>query len=405
MVHLSFFAAPVIVLLLAVPEALNEQARENGMHVFFASLAAFFGLLSACCYLWFRRYMPFAAANLRAAMSAIRANQGLLIVSLANGPLSVIWLLVWMLAFLGVFHYVHVNEPQDQQPNGAIVLAFLLCLYWTHQVLQNVLHVTTAGTVGMWWFTDSSSMDSRAGSRGWGLGDVLDSLYRSLTYSFGSICMGSLLVALMETLENMLGNARRNRRGSTLLLCALECLVHLLRRWIHYFNSWAFVYVGLYGYDYLAAGKNVVSLFRSTGWMTFIADRLVFRVIFFCHLNTAIVTGYGAVLMDRIVGPVFDEDDFSSHFLAFFYGLLLGFFISSTALFVVESAVRTVIVCFAESPAEFQMYHPDLCNELTQSWSETYPEAWEGRHRQSDVPVMAVALVSNDDDEVVRLVA
>ena len=45
-------------------------------------------------------------------------------------------------------------------------------------------------------------------------------------------------------------------------------------------------------------------------------------------------------------------------------------------MFVVESATRTVIVCLAKSPMEFQEHLPDLCEEMKQAWSTAYPEAW-----------------------------
>jgi Plasma-membrane choline transporter len=287
----------------------------------------------------------------------------------------------------------------DAQPNIAVVWIFLFSLYWSQQVFKNILNVVTAGTVGTWWFcSENGTNDSAAASFGWACGfrDVGDSLYRALSYSFGSICLGSLLVAILQLLESMLSSACHHRRGSALLLCVLECLVHLLRRWIEYFNAWAMVYVGLYGYDYLTAGKNVVNLFKTTGWTTFIADRLVYRALMLCQLGIAVLTGIFSVLMDMVLGPVFVDDnsdgnqDLGSQQMSFLLGMFLGLFLSSTVLTVVESAVRTVIVCFAESPGEFAMHHPDLCAEMTRGWSETYPDAWATRH----VPVMADACVT-----------
>ena len=37
----------------------------------------------------------------------------------------------------------------------------------------------------------------------------------------------------------------------------------------------AFVYVSLYGYSYLEAGKNVITLFKNRGWEAIIADDLI----------------------------------------------------------------------------------------------------------------------------------
>jgi hypothetical protein len=143
---------------------------------------------------------------------------------------------------------------------------------------------------------------------------------------------------------------------------------------------------GLYGYDYLTAGKNVVALFKNRGWSTFASDRLVYRVLLFAHLSVAILCGGSACLVDIIFGG----NVAATRLVSFFIGFILGLLISSTSLFVVESAVRTVIVCFAESPAEFQECHPDLCQVLRQGWAEAYPSVWTAAYEE---PFLASAKV------------
>ena len=40
---------------------------------------------------------------------------------------------------------------------------------------------------------------------------------------------------------------------------------------------------------------------------------------------------------------------------------------------VVGSAVNTVIVCFAEAPAEFEANHPELSREMRMTWRQAWP--------------------------------
>ena len=152
--------------------------------------------------------------------------------------------------------------------------------------------------------------------------------------------------------------------------------MYCIRDLLEYFNSWAFVYVGIYGYPYIEAGKNVMNLFRQRGWTSIIADRLVFRVLLFCNFGVAATCGLVALLCDMAVGGFLATDDTDlsmSRGIAFWVAFLVAFFISNTALFVVESAVRTVIVCFAESPAEFEEHHPELYERMKAGWAEAYP--------------------------------
>lgn len=203
----------------------------------------------------------------------------------------------------------------------------------------------------------------------------MDSFSRAATYSFGSICFGSLLVSILQTLEHL---ARRRRRD--ILTMVVQCIIMCFRAWLEYFNSWAFCYVGLYGYSYLDAGKNVVRLFRERGWTTFIADRLVFRVLLLANLGVAAVTGLICMLVGWIyvAGSVSVEVDVLQGILhgIFWIGFLMGLYISSTILFVVESATRCTMVLFAESASEFAEVHMELCEDLKGGWAKSYPDAW-----------------------------
>lgn len=41
---------------------------------------------------------------------------------------------------------------------------------------------------------------------------------------------------------------------------------------------------------------------------------------------------------------------------------------------VVGSAVNTVIVCFAEAPAELELNHPQLSMEMRSAWRQAWPD-------------------------------
>jgi len=40
----------------------------------------------------------------------------------------------------------------------------------------------------------------------------------------------------------------------------------------------------------------------------------------------------------------------------------------------IASAVNTVIVCFAEGPAEFEANHPELSRKMRETWISFYPD-------------------------------
>lgn len=176
--------------------------------------------------------IPFAACNLVTATTAVRANLGLSIFAYSNLVLMFGWSAWWMVSFASTIYVTSGCNGQgvcESDGNGVVTFLLLLSFYWTSSVIRNTVHVTVAGVVGTWWFvpTEAASFCSSA---------VRESYVRSMTTSFGSICMGSLLVAIVEALEKTVKNQREERDG--LILCLAQCLLACLRDVIEYFNTW-----------------------------------------------------------------------------------------------------------------------------------------------------------------------
>lgn len=313
--------------------------------------------LWSICYAYFVwSRIPFAAANLNTALTAVRANLGLTMVA-------------YVFLFVGLFFSIMWTTISDVVLASYPGMAFLMFLsyYWTHQVLSNTMHVTSAGVIGTWWFApqDASAYCSPA---------IGDSFRRASTYSFGSICFGSLIVAVIQALRQ-LNHYLRGNEDAQILVCIIDCILGCIEGIIEYFNKWAYVYVGLYGYNYLDAGRNVITLFQNKGWTTIISDNLADNVLFMISMVIGFITGLVGYLIASLDQNIFADYGFeSAGSTGFMFGLLVGFVFSSILMSVVVSAVSTVIVCFAESPREFETNHPQLSMEMRNAWRQAWPE-------------------------------
>ncbi len=115
------------------------------------------------------------------------------------------------------------------------------------QVLKAIVQVTTSGTLAVWWFQPKR------------LAAVRGSLFRAMTTSFGSICFGSLIVAVIHALRDMLQyikNQSQRRRGGqrgnenvvlAIVVCIIDFLLRIIEQILEYFNKYAFCYVAAYG--------------------------------------------------------------------------------------------------------------------------------------------------------------
>lgn len=342
------------------------------LSLFFGSImGGIFGLLFfaiSVCYarmVWPR--IPFASANLETSLSAIQENFGITFVSYLFVILAFAWVFFWTLAVIGVYEQTAVCDDETGTCTiGYGYLFFLLVsLYWTQQVIMNTIHVTVSGVLGTWWFVpeEASSCCSSA---------VTSSLWRSLTYSFGSICFGSLVVALIQALREFAQQARQQGDGNALLLCIVDCILSFVESLVEYFNKWAYVYVGIYGYGYIDAGKNVMGLFRARGWEAIIAEDLVGSVLFLVSLITGLLVGAMGLVVELSTDWFTNAGD-ASQTVAFFLGFIIGFVLCSIMLNVVASGVTATIVLFAEAPSEFQTNHPELSNQMRIAYAEAYP--------------------------------
>ena len=115
---------------------------------------------------------------------------------------------------------------EENQVGWGYLFLLLLSYFFTHQVIQNTTHCVVAGTVGTWWFSPSDS----------GCGAVIGSLVRSLTTSFGSICFGSLLVAIVQATRALANAARDNE--NQILVCIATCILACIESLLEYFNKW-----------------------------------------------------------------------------------------------------------------------------------------------------------------------
>lgn len=68
------------------------------------------------------------------------------------------------------------------------------------------------------------------------------------------------------------------------------------------------------------------------------------------------------------------QSDLSACRPMFRLGFIVGLVLTSILMSTIASAVNTVIVCFAEGPAEFEANHPELSAKMRETWLQFYPD-------------------------------
>lgn len=349
----------------------------------FAGIIMSIFFLLMCCYAWaVWSRIPFATANLVTGTTAIKSNFGVILLSYLSTVLAFGWTALWCTVLVGSYSKqadCQINEDGVEEcggPNYLILFLLFISYFFTHQVLQNTTHVIVAGVVGTWWFVPEEAKGCCSSA-------VIGSTIRSVTTSFGSICFGSLIVAVLQALRQLVETAKQNDDINNVLACCLDCIIGCLEGIMEYFNKWAYVYVGLYGYGYCEAGKNVMQLFKDRGWDAIIADDLIGMVLAMLSLVVGLITGAVALIYEQRT-DWFDAYEANGgtnpDVLSFIIGLIVGLVICGVMLSAVASAVNAVIVLFAEGPAEFEQHYPKLSRKMRDAYGEAHPESFNSTY-------------------------
>jgi len=261
---------------------------------------------------------------------------------------------------------------QDSTVSYVVVFLTLVSFYWTSQVVKNVLHVTVAGVAATYYFLVSPSNPNPPNPTG-------SSLKRATTTSFGSICLGSLILSLVRALRAVVVMASQqpngNARGGAAVaracaFCVARCLLSILDRVVEYVNQYAFAQVAIYGKSYCEGAQATWELFKVRGFDALINDSLVGVALGFACVMGGLT---GAAVSGLLSSFVFNDGVAGSWVVWAVLGFLFGFGLTMLAVEVVDSAVTTLFVCLAEDPAALQRTKPQMYQQLVPVIQQRYP--------------------------------
>jgi hypothetical protein len=305
-----------------------------------------------------------------------------LIVAAVMVCLQVGWAITWTLGSVGIlFHqeYIKISDICTIDkceidiitgPSLGIMFFFFLIFFWGATVLKNIIAVTVSGTVASWKLASNSPLIT------------ISAWLRAMTLSLGSICFGSLIVAILEAVRqvlNILTNMAKESGNccAACLMGCLSCMIGCVERLVEFFNRFAYAYIGYYGYSFVTASKHVFQLFRDKGWSAIINDDLTQNVFFLGNIIIGAITAYiGIELVKGTDDPNQLRIFGSPEAIIAFFAFCSGYAINNLLMSVIASAVTTVFVLWAEDPHGWQLTRPEAYHALHQAWLEIYPEEY-----------------------------
>lgn len=161
--------------------------------------------------------------------------------------LTVPLILVSMSLIITQIIVASINMSSEYKSGYLLYLVCLLQMYWTFFALLYFIRVFVSSTVSLHCFIDENV-------------SILS--LQNTFFALGPICFGSLLVALVTTLQHLQRENQRESRGagSQIFYIIISIILSLIRSIIEFANEWAYIYIGLYGTSYVEGVKGAYQL-------------------------------------------------------------------------------------------------------------------------------------------------
>eukprot|EP01083_Nonionella_stella_P031282 85641_1 len=325
----SLILTPIVLLCFAIASFLTSP-------VFGVILLIIAGLSAWYAYSVWNR-VEFAVACLKIVIQVFKSYYTPLFINLLMSFVSIILLMIDCMVFVGVLNGVSSSGVQ-----AFLMFLLFFLIYWHNIVSINVAHVTACGVMGTWFYTDTVD------------GITKHSFTRAVTTSFGSICFGALIEAVIRALSAIVRHLQQQNRENmavVVLLCMVRCILDCIGDIVEYINSYAFVYVALYGEPYLVSAKNVWAMFKSRGIEALVNDDLTSIPLWLGAILNLIVI----ILVCGVIGG-FNEN----LIIAAVFGLVIYMCCVQTII----SYVKTLFVCWLNDPATFCSRRPQEFEQI-----------------------------------------
>jgi hypothetical protein len=284
--------------------------------------------------------IPFTATMLCATVAVLRRHKSLFAISFCS--VMVCWATLVVFTVCVMPSVLRLASGWVMGKDIVYPLIAVFAFFWVQEVLNALVHVTVCGVVATWYFAGEECMPDSP---------VKTSFQRAVTTSFGSVCFGSLVTAIVSFIHFVIDSIRSGNDENSFVMCLMEYLVGCIEDLVRYFNEYAFVHVAIYGCSYMDAAKETWTLVKECVFSAVFNDCLAGQVV-------SIMTLMSAVFVAAFTGFV------TWNILAATVMFVMTWVVCSIFYSPIASCVTTIFVCFAEVPVGLQLSSPVLYDAL-----------------------------------------
>jgi len=339
-----------------------------------------FGVFTIFCFITWIKRIPFSVVMLQTTVDVSRNYGHVYLVSFLGGLIALAFAAWFAVTLVAIYvRFEPGNNPACSAANGGsgcssstvigLIVFITFAGYWITEWLKSTIHTTISGVYGSWYFAPNSPAT----------GSTRGSARRALTYSFGSISFGSLLVALLDMLRYACSIAQQNADTGNFAVdcafCVLQCILGFVQWALEFVNRYAYSYMALYGDSYIKSAKATWRMIKDRGIDALINECLVGPVFTMGGIFVGAACALIAYVYLEVTDPSYNTNgQFTA--VVVVYSFLIGTQVTGCFIVPLNSGIDTIFMGMAFDPEVMMREHPQLYQKLI----EVYPRVQEAIH-------------------------
>eukprot|EP00039_Didymoeca_costata_P016944 m.308853 g.308853 ORF g.308853 m.308853 type:complete len:692 (+) comp16473_c0_seq23:194-2269(+) len=314
---------------------------------------------------------------------------------------SVFFILAWLAGWMYIMLYLATSEGFYRDENHQITtelseemqikLAYMvLAFFWLIQMIVAMEEFIVASTIVIWYLQHGHTDGF----------PLMESIWRLFRYHFGSLALGSLIIALIQfgrTILEYIEYKSKDEIGDNkcikFMFKCLACLLFIFERCMKFLNKNAYIEIAIWGDSFCVSCGRALSLLLDNITLTATVNGVGFLLAII--IKICVTAGVGVVAFYWFETQDQDGEDLV---LSSFIGLLtmvVAYFVADSFTDTFEMAGETMLFCWLEDyatnrdPGEQMVGPEDLIETMLRLHGEKprskYEEVRQGkRNRRSD---------------------
>ncbi|KAL6989715.1 hypothetical protein U1Q18_015466 [Sarracenia purpurea var. burkii] len=232
-----------------------------------------------------------------------------------------LWMSLWILAVIGSLNFYF--PP-------LIIIALVLNLAWTAEVMRNVANITVSRVIALYYLRGMQS-------------NTQFCFQRALSKNLGSACLGSLFVPAIEALRIVARGLNLLEGEDEFMFSCAHCCLRVMESIFRYGNGWAYVQVAAYGKGFVQASQDTWELFEKRKLEPIVDSDITSAICFL----TGVCSGSMCVIVVAAWTATVHQSFMATVSLLSFF---IGYLMTRIAMALPHACVSCYYVCYAENP-------------------------------------------------------